>query len=82
MPARLDHGDGWCALYRSMPVAQRPAMRTYTIACRAGKVDINFELHGETGPASRWAIHAAAGEPIQIVAPDRQFSAQDAGGFE
>jgi NADPH-dependent ferric siderophore reductase len=57
-------------------------MRTYTIACRAGKVDINFELHGETGPASRWAIHAAAGEPIQIVVPDRQFSAQDAGGFE
>ena len=82
MPTRLAHGDGWCALYRSMPVAQRPAMRTYTIACRAGKVGINFELHGETGPASRWAIHAAAGEPIQIVAPDRQFSAQDAGGFE
>lgn len=65
-----------------MPVAQRAAMRTYTIACRAGKVGINFEFHGETGPASRWAIHAAAGEPIQIVAPDRQFSAQDAGGFE
>jgi NADPH-dependent ferric siderophore reductase len=84
-PARLAHGDGWYARYRSMPVAQRPAMRTYTIRhlrAEQGEVDIDFVLHGETGPASRWAIHAAVGEPIQIVAPDRQFSAQDAGGFE
>ncbi|MFJ7106843.1 siderophore-interacting protein [Pseudomonas sp. NPDC098740] len=84
-PARLAHGDGWYARYRSMPVAQRPAMRTYTIRhlrAEQGEVDIDFVLHGETGPASRWAIHAVAGEPIQIVAPDRQFSADDAGGFE
>ena len=84
-PARLAHGDGWYARYRAMPVAQRPAMRTYTIRhlrAEQGEVDIDFVLHGETGPASRWAIHAAAGESIQIVAPDRQFSAQDAGGFE
>ncbi|KJZ60383.1 siderophore-interacting protein [Pseudomonas fluorescens] len=83
--ARLTHGDGWYARYRAMPVAQRPAMRTYTIRhlrAEQGEVDIDFVLHGETGPASRWAVHAAAGEPIQIVAPDRQFSAQDAGGFE
>ena len=84
-PAKLALGDGWYARYRSMPVAQRPAMRTYTIRhlrAEQGEVDIDFVLHGETGPASRWAIHAAAGESIQIVAPDRQFSAQDAGGFE
>ncbi|QAY92771.1 siderophore-interacting protein [Pseudomonas sp. ACM7] len=83
--AKLSHGDGWYARYRAMPVAQRPAMRTYTIRhlrAEQGEVDIDFVLHGETGPASRWAIHAAAGESIQIVAPDRQFSAQDAGGFE
>jgi NADPH-dependent ferric siderophore reductase len=84
-PARLAHDPNWYARYRSMPVAQRPAMRTYTIRhlrAEQGEVDIDFVLHGETGPASRWAIRAVAGEPIQIVAPDRQFSAQDAGGFE
>ncbi|MGF0237199.1 siderophore-interacting protein [Rhodococcus sp. IEGM1300] len=84
-PATLAHDEGWYARYRSMPVANRPAMRTYTIRhlrAEQGEVDIDFVLHGETGPASRWAIHATAGEPIQIVAPDRQFSAQDAGGFE
>ncbi|MGE8189560.1 siderophore-interacting protein [Pseudomonas sp. NPDC086278] len=84
-PARLTHDEGWYARFRSMPVTQRPAMRTYTIRhlrAEQGEVDIDFVLHGETGPASRWAIHAVVGEPIQIVAPDRQFSAQDTGGFE
>lgn len=84
-PAQLSHDDGWYARYRSMPVARRPAMRTYTIRhlrAEQGEVDIDFVLHGETGPASRWALHAAPGEPIQIVAPDRRFSAHDAGGFE
>ena len=84
-PARLAHDDGWYARYRSMPLAQRPAMRTYTIRhlrAEQGEVDIDFVLHGETGPASRWAIRAAPGASIQITAPDRHFSAQDAGGFE
>ena len=84
-PSRLSHDDGWYARYRSMPTEQRPAMRTYTIRhlrAEQGEVDIDFVLHGETGPASRWAIHAIAGDPIQIVAPDQRFSAQDAGGFE
>lgn len=52
-PARLAHGDGWFARYRSIPVAQRPAMRTYTIRhlrAEQGEVDIDFVLHGETGP--------------------------------
>ncbi|RON43467.1 NADPH-dependent ferric siderophore reductase [Pseudomonas frederiksbergensis] len=84
-PARLAHEDDWLARYRSMPVVQRPAMRTYTIRhlrAEQGEVDIDFVLHGETGPASRWAIHAVPGESIQIRAPDRHFTAQDAGGFE
>lgn len=84
-PARLAHDDGWYARYRSMPAAQRPAMRTYTIRhlrAEQGEVDIDFVLHGETGPASRWAIRAVPGASIQITAPDRRFSAQDAGGFE
>ncbi|WP_419709520.1 siderophore-interacting protein [Pseudomonas sp. NFX224] len=84
-PAQLPHDAGWHARYRSIPIARRPAMRTYTIRhLRAdqGEVDIDFVLHGETGPASRWAIHATTGESIQIVAPNRRFSAQEAGGFE
>lgn len=84
-PANLSRDDNWHAEFRSIPVAQRPAMRTYTIRSLRSEhceVDIDFVLHGETGPASRWAIHAEPGAGLQIVAPDRQFTAVETGGFE
>lgn len=84
-PARLAQEEGWYARFRSMLASRRPAMRTYTIRhlrAEQGEVDIDFVLHGETGPASRWALHAQPGASMQILAPDRGFSAQDAGGFE
>jgi NADPH-dependent ferric siderophore reductase len=84
-PARLAQGEGWYARFKAMIVDRRPAMRTYTIRhlrAEQGEVDIDFVLHGETGPASRWALRAQPGESMQILAPDRRFSANDAGGFE
>ncbi|TFA81507.1 MULTISPECIES: siderophore-interacting protein [unclassified Pseudomonas] len=84
-PARLSQGEGWYARFRSMLIDRRPAMRTYTIRhlrAEAGEVDIDFVLHGETGPASRWALRSQPGESMQILAPDSRFSAQEAGGFE
>jgi len=84
-PARLSQGEGWYARFRSMLIDRRPAMRTYTIRhlrAEASEVDIDFVLHGETGPASRWALRAQPGESMQILAPDSRFSAQEAGGFE
>lgn len=84
-PARLSQGEGWYARFRSMLADRRPAMRTYTIRhLRAdqGEVDIDFVLHGETGPASRWALRSQPGESMQILAPDSGFSAEEAGGFE
>ncbi|WP_192564201.1 siderophore-interacting protein [Pseudomonas gozinkensis] len=84
-PARLSQGEGWYARFRSMLVNRRPAMRTYTIRhlrAESGEVDIDFVLHGETGPASRWALRAQPGESMQILAPDSRFSAQETGGFE
>jgi NADPH-dependent ferric siderophore reductase len=84
-PARLAQGEGWYARFKAMIADRRPAMRTYTIRhlrAEQGEVDIDFVLHGETGPASRWALRAQPGDSMQILAPDRRFSAQDAGGFE
>jgi NADPH-dependent ferric siderophore reductase len=84
-PAKLSQGEGWYARFRSMLIDRRPAMRTYTIRhlrAESGEVDIDFVLHGETGPASRWALRAQPGESMQILAPDSRFSAQEAGGFE
>lgn len=84
-PAKLSQDEGWYARFRAMLAERRPAMRTYTIRhlrAAQGEVDIDFVLHGETGPASRWALRAQPGESMQILAPDKDFSAQDAGGFE
>ncbi|KAE9642359.1 siderophore-interacting protein [Pseudomonas sp. PB103] len=81
----LAQEEGWYARFKSMLADRRPAMRTYTIRhlrAEQGEVDIDFVLHGETGPASRWALRAQPGDSMQILAPDQHFSAQEAGGFE
>ena len=83
--SKLSQEDGWYARFKAMLVDRRPAMRTYTIRhlrAEQGEVDIDFVLHGETGPASRWALRAQPGDSMQVLAPDRGFSAQQAGGFE
>lgn len=83
-PSSLPHQPDWLAIRRALPLADRPPMRTYTIRhlrADAGEVDIDFVLHGDEGPASRWALHAQTGDTVQIVAPDRAF-AGEAGGYE
>lgn len=80
----LPDGDDWYALYRAMPEPTRPPMRTYTIrALRTAQceVDVDFVLHGDSGPASAWATRADAGAPLVMLAPDAAFDgAPD--GFE
>lgn len=77
-PAIPDRPD-WYDVYRALPPHECVPMRTYTIRhlrADVGEVDIDFVLHGENGPASHWALHAKAGDMIQISAPD----ARHAGG--
>lgn len=66
-------GEDWYARYRALPDDARPPMRTFTLRqLRAGdcEVDVDFVLHGETGPASRWATHARPGDRVVLLAPD------------
>ncbi len=66
-------GDDWYARYRELADDQRPPMRTYTLRqlrAAQGEVDVDFVLHGETGPASRWAVHAQPGDRVTLLAPD------------
>lgn len=68
----VQQSDDWYAAYRGLPEGQRPAMRTYTIrALRAdcAEVDVEFVLHGDNGPASRWAMNARPGDRLGITAP-------------
>jgi NADPH-dependent ferric siderophore reductase len=83
LPDFPDQPDAY-ALYRGLPPERRGAIRTYTIRhLRAGakEVDIDFVLHGDNGPASRWATHAVPGDAVKILAPNRAF-AGDVGGYE
>lgn len=50
----------------------RPISRTYTVArfdAHAGELDVDFVLHGDNGPASRWASHAVPGDAIGVAGP-------------
>jgi len=81
---QVPQGQDWYARYRALPEGERAPMRTYTIRAlrpEAGEVDIDFVLHGETGPASRWATHARVGDRIGLLAPDAQV-ADSSEGFE
>lgn len=80
--ADVPHGDDWYPRYRALPDAERAPMRTYTIrALRTdqAEVDVDFVLHGETGPASRWALHAQVGDRLKLLAPDAAVQASSEG---
>lgn len=70
-------GTDWYAGYRAMAEDVRPWMRTYTIRAfrpAATEIDVDFVLHGDTGPASAWAQRAAPGDRVAIVGPDARHS--------
>jgi len=79
----------WWGSYLAVPEEERGSMRTYSVrelrVADDGRteVDIDFVLHlepGLTGPASRWASTAAAGQELWLVGPRRGVVAH--GGAE
>ncbi|MCV2491613.1 siderophore-interacting protein [Geodermatophilus sp. YIM 151500] len=77
-------GADWYAEWRALPEGHRNPMRTYTV--RAARplereVDVDFVLHGATGPASTWAGRAAPGDEAVLVGPNARF-AEPTGGVE
>lgn len=82
--------DDWWGSYLAVPEAERGSMRTYSVrdlrvVDGGTELDVDFVLHlapGLTGPASRWADAAAAGQELFIVGPRRGISAADHHGAE
>lgn len=71
--------DAWFAAWRALDPSERAVMRTFTVrAQRAGEVDVDFALHGDLGPASRWASRALPGDRVLALGP----TAADSGGVE
>ena len=66
-------GD-WFEWWRALPDDLRPPMRTYTIAAHrpaTGEVDIDFVVHGDSGPLSGFAVRAGEGDRLLLVAPGK-----------
>lgn len=63
----------WYPRWRALDPDVRGVMRTYTVRNvrrEPAEVDIDFALHGDLGPASRWAAAAAPGDRLTLLAPN------------
>jgi NADPH-dependent ferric siderophore reductase len=77
-------GADWYAEWRALPAERRNPIRTYTVRAarrQAREIDVDFVLHGATGPASAWAEQAVVGDEVALVGPNARFAGR-AGGFE
>ena len=66
---------GWAGLYE-LPDEVRPSVRTYTtraVRPLLREVDVDMVLHGDGGPASRFAGSAAPGDVAALLGPGRRF---------
>lgn len=66
-------GGSWYQQWRQEPEQSRSPMRTYTVrAVRPGRreIDVDMVVHGDAGPASRWAQDVTVGEPLRVVGAD------------
>ncbi|MEV1329394.1 siderophore-interacting protein [Micromonospora costi] len=81
---RLPDGTDWYARWRALPERERPPIRTYTVRAvrpHLAEVDVDLVLHGDGGPATRWARRARPGDTIAIIGPDAGYDG-DHGGIE
>lgn len=72
----------WRARWRSLPVGERPLLRSYTVADvrpAERQVDIDFYLHSSPGPASALAASALGGERVLLSGPDVRRGRPDHG---
>lgn len=77
-------GADWYGDWRALPEDRRNPIRTYTVRAwrpELREIDVDFVLHGSTGPASAWAERAAAGDEVALVGPNARFPGPT-GGFE
>lgn len=78
MPAEPD----WYPLWRALPDELRNPIRTYTVRAvrqRSREVDVDVVLHGDGGPAARWAAAVRVGDGLALIGPDARFPGTNGG---
>jgi NADPH-dependent ferric siderophore reductase len=78
----LPLGPDWYTAWRQLPDDRRNPVRTYTaraVRPELREVDLDMVLHGESGPASRFALHARPGDVAVLLGPDARFHGRHGG---
>lgn len=78
LPEQSDDATGWYQAFLAVEESERPWMRSFTIRRRlpgTSTVEIDFVLHGDTGPATSWAGAARPGDQLGMVGPSALYSA-------
>ncbi|MDG4795650.1 siderophore-interacting protein [Micromonospora sp. WMMD1082] len=72
-----DGADSWWPAVQAMPAEVRPIVRNYTVRRldeARREMDIDFVLHGDTGPGSSWAASAAVGDQIGVLSDGAEYA--------
>ena len=80
----LPRDPEWYPTWRRLSADRQNPIRTYTVrAVRAAarEVDVDLVLHGDVGPASRFAGRAGVGDPVVLLGPNAAYAGVH-GGLE
>ncbi|TDQ51526.1 siderophore-interacting protein [Actinorugispora endophytica] len=75
--------EDWWTEVRAMPEDVRPVVRNYTIRrhrADSEEIDVDFVLHGDTGPASSWAGRVRPGDRAGLLDQGVTFDPSASGG--
>ncbi|MFE6772529.1 siderophore-interacting protein [Streptomyces fimicarius] len=71
------YGMRWYEAFLAIPEAERPWLRGFTVRSydrERNLMAVDFVLHGEDGPASRWGAAARAGDVLGMVGPSSLYA--------
>lgn len=71
------YGMRWYEAYLAIPEPERPLMRSFTVRSYdpgSGLMAVDFVLHGDDGPATRWARTAGPGDVAGMVGPSSAYA--------
>ncbi|MFE0146577.1 siderophore-interacting protein [Nonomuraea sp. NPDC059007] len=77
-------GPDWFQRWRALPQDRCNPMRTYTVRNvrpDLREVDVDVVLHGDGGPAARWAGAVRPGDEVGLFGPDARYG-EPHGGLE